>query len=76
MAALRLLMRPAVSSFLAEHDLGGRLAEIQRRALTSHGCPRPGDGVGRDTLRTACAAGGPCNASGWRPPPTVWRCTR
>ncbi len=30
---LRLLMRPSVSSFLGEHDLGRRLAEIQRRAL-------------------------------------------
>ena len=31
--ALRLLTRPAVSSFLAEHNLGHRLAELQRRAL-------------------------------------------
>ena len=31
--ALRLLMRPAVSSFLAEHDLGRRLTEMQRPAL-------------------------------------------
>jgi nitroreductase len=33
LASLRLLMRPAVSDFLAEHDLGSRLAEIQRRTL-------------------------------------------
>jgi molybdopterin/thiamine biosynthesis adenylyltransferase len=33
LSALRLLMRPSVSSFLAAHDLGRRLIEIQRRAL-------------------------------------------
>jgi hypothetical protein len=32
-AALRLLMRPGVSRFLAEHGLGGRLRELQRRAV-------------------------------------------
>ncbi len=32
---LRLLMRPTVSAFLAEHDLGGGLADMQRRALMS-----------------------------------------
>jgi molybdopterin/thiamine biosynthesis adenylyltransferase len=32
-SALRLLVRPSVSSFLAAHDLGRRLIEIQRRTL-------------------------------------------
>ncbi len=34
-AALRLLTRPAVAAFLAEHDLGGRLTEVQRPSVSA-----------------------------------------
>ena len=55
--------------FLAEHDLGGRLGEIQRGAIdVTTALAR--DGVGA-TPSIAFAAAELCNGCGWRPPPTA-----